>query len=90
MNTYEIRNMSTNQWAYWCSALPLTVLVVLVASLWAGLLTLPFKVIAEPNMLRGGFPPVTMNRGMGRHIANAESGSLPVSMPGSKLLELPR
>jgi hypothetical protein len=33
MNTADIRDQSTTQWAYWAAAIPLT-LIVVVASLW--------------------------------------------------------
>lgn len=42
MNTVEIRNMESKQWAYWSVAVPLTVGVVLLSSTWAGLLRVPW------------------------------------------------
>lgn len=36
MNTYDVRNMNINQWVFWATALPLTVLIVTLCLIWAG------------------------------------------------------
>jgi hypothetical protein len=38
MNTNDIRNMDQNQWLYWAVALPVTVIVVLLCLVLAGVL----------------------------------------------------
>jgi Mg2+ and Co2+ transporter CorA len=30
MNTYDVRNMSTKQWVFWATAIPLMVIIILV------------------------------------------------------------
>jgi Mg2+ and Co2+ transporter CorA len=36
MNTYDVRNMSTKQWVFWATAIPLMVIIILVCLIWAG------------------------------------------------------
>ncbi|EFX05398.1 Mg2+ transporter [Grosmannia clavigera kw1407] len=36
MNTNDVRNMEVNQWVYWATALPVTLVVVLLGLLWTG------------------------------------------------------
>jgi Mg2+ and Co2+ transporter CorA len=36
MNTYDVRNMSTKQWVFWATAIPLMVIIILVCFIWAG------------------------------------------------------
>lgn len=36
MNTSDIRDMQTKQWVFWAVAIPLTVVVLILARLWAG------------------------------------------------------
>jgi hypothetical protein len=36
MNTSDMRNMTTNQWIYWATAIPLTVVVIVVALYLSG------------------------------------------------------
>jgi hypothetical protein len=36
MNTYDVRNMSTKQWVFWATAIPLTVLIIVTCLVWAG------------------------------------------------------
>ena len=36
MNTSDIRDMEMGQWAYWASAVPVTVLVILIGLWWMG------------------------------------------------------
>ncbi|KAL1877346.1 hypothetical protein VTK73DRAFT_8719 [Phialemonium thermophilum] len=36
MNTSDIRDMTQGQWAYWASAIPVTVLVILIGLWWMG------------------------------------------------------
>lgn len=36
MNTSDIRDMQTKQWVFWVVAIPLTVVVLILARLWAG------------------------------------------------------
>lgn len=36
MNTYDVRNMNINQWVFWATALPLTVLIFTLCLIWAG------------------------------------------------------
>lgn len=40
MNTNDIRNMDQNQWLYWAVALPVTVIVVVLCLVLAGILRL--------------------------------------------------
>jgi hypothetical protein len=36
MNTYDVRNMSTKQWVFWATAIPFTVLIIVICLVWAG------------------------------------------------------
>src|SRR5947208_185103 len=36
MNTADIRNMGSTQWLFWAAGIPLTVIIILMALLWAG------------------------------------------------------
>jgi hypothetical protein len=36
MNTYDVRNMSVDQWVFWATALPLTFLILTLCLIWAG------------------------------------------------------
>jgi hypothetical protein len=36
MNTNDVRNMTVNQWVFWATALPLTVIIVTLCLIWAG------------------------------------------------------
>ena len=36
MNTNDVRNMHINQWVFWATALPLTVIVITLCLIWAG------------------------------------------------------
>lgn len=47
MNTNDIRNMDTDQWAFWVSALPLTLIVILISVWSAGLLDISRQWLAS-------------------------------------------
>jgi hypothetical protein len=36
MNTNDVRNMTVNQWVFWATALPLTILIITLCLIWAG------------------------------------------------------
>jgi hypothetical protein len=36
MNTFDVRNMTVNQWVFWATALPLMVLIITLCLIWAG------------------------------------------------------
>lgn len=36
MNTNDVRNMELNQWAYWATAVPVTVVIIFFGLLWTG------------------------------------------------------
>ncbi len=36
MNTFDVRNMGVNQWVFWATALPLTVIIIALCLIWAG------------------------------------------------------
>jgi hypothetical protein len=36
MNTRDIRNMEVNQWVFWATALPLTVIIITLCLIWTG------------------------------------------------------
>ena len=36
MNTNDVRNMNINQWVFWATALPLTIIVITLCLIWAG------------------------------------------------------
>jgi hypothetical protein len=36
MNTNDVRNMTVNQWVFWATALPLTVVIITLCLVWAG------------------------------------------------------
>jgi NhaP-type Na+/H+ or K+/H+ antiporter len=53
MNTADVRNMDKTQWVFWATALPLTVVVIVVSLFAAGILMQPFG--------RGADLPLTGN-----------------------------
>ena len=36
MNTFDVRNMTVNQWVFWATALPLMVVIITLCLIWAG------------------------------------------------------
>ena len=36
MNTNDVRNMNINQWLFWATAIPLTVIIITLCLIWAG------------------------------------------------------
>jgi hypothetical protein len=56
MNTRDVRNMALGQWAYWATALPATLAVILGALWWLGELRLP-NFWSHPR--RGNIPSQT-------------------------------
>jgi len=36
MNVNDVRNMEFNQWIFWATALPLTVIIIALCLIWAG------------------------------------------------------
>lgn len=36
MNVNDVRNMEFNQWIFWATALPLTVVIIILCLIWAG------------------------------------------------------
>ena len=64
MNTSDIRNMDLGQWAYWASAIPVTLLVILIGLWWMGELGNMFDWIWPRNRGREG--AYALNAALGR------------------------
>lgn len=54
MNTSDIREMELGQWAYWASAVPVTVLVILIGLWWMGEIGNAFAWLGFRNRGGGG------------------------------------
>lgn len=67
MNTSDIRDMEFGQWAYWASAIPVTVLVILIGLWWMGELGNAFAWLGYRNGGRRGVyalaPPYNRSSG---------------------------
>jgi hypothetical protein len=71
MNTNDIRNMDQNQWLYWVVALPVTVIVVLLCLVLAGILQVssPFDEDQEESSSIGSAPPAYENYWREDHVS---------------------
>ena len=54
MNTADIRDMSLNQWAYWATAVPVTVVVIILGLWWMGELGNALAWILRRPVMGGG------------------------------------